>query len=51
MENKKPVEPPVCKKCFTIMHPIWQNNGWDGEEGPRMDEITGYKCPLCGEEE
>lgn len=42
-------EPPVCPKCFSIMNPIWENNGWDGIEGPRMDEITGYQCLMCGE--
>ena len=40
-----------CPQCGENMEPIWQNNGWNGDDGPRKDEITGYKCPNCGHQE
>lgn len=38
----------TCPVCFGELVAIWQNNGWNGQEGPRMDEVTGLKCPVCG---
>ena len=42
----------LCSHCGSFMSPIWENNGWENpEDGPRMDEVTGYKCPMCGYKE
>lgn len=45
-QPKEDVE--ICPRCGRPMKALWENNGWDGEEGPRMDEIVGYYCTACG---
>lgn len=47
--NKEGIE--LCPKCSSYLYPIWENNGWGGEEGPRMDEVTGVECKMCGFQE
>jgi len=40
-------DPPTCT-CGAPAKPQYENNGWDGEEGPRKDEITNFICPIHG---
>jgi len=47
-KNTKAPTTDVCLLCGGNIRGIWQNNGWDGLEGQRMDEITGYECENCG---
>ena len=37
-----------CPICKNDLEAVWDNNAWDGEEGPRKDEITAWKCTYCG---
>ena len=40
-------DPPTCT-CGALAQPQYENNGWNGEEGPRMDEVTNFICPQHG---
>lgn len=40
----------ICASCGAELAPIYENQGWDGFEGPRHDEIVGFKpCSECKE--
>lgn len=42
----------ICPDCGAELPPIYENQGWNGYDGPRVDEIVGYKnCSECQDEE
>jgi hypothetical protein len=49
--KKKPLDPdymPECPNGCCLMHPDFENNGFEPPEGAPHYEFTGFYCPVCG---
>ena len=48
MKNKDDLK--KCPECGYILHPIWENVGFEPPDPSKM-EVVRYECPNCGYKE